>query len=206
MEKKLLFEACVGNYNEAVEAEKRGASRIELCDNLLEGGTTPSYGTIKKAMENIKLPINVIIRPRGGDFVYSKEEFEIMVEDIKICKQFNVNGIVIGCLKKDNTIYEEGLKLLVENAEGLSVTFHMAFDEIDDKKKAIDKLVEYKIDRILSKGGEISATNNLDTLKDLIEYANDRIVIMPGGGVNKDNKYDVANHTGAKEVHGTKIV
>lgn len=206
MEKNLLFEACVGNYNEAVEAEKRGASRIELCDNLLEGGTTPSYGTIKKAMENIKLPINVIIRPRGGDFVYSKEEFEIMVEDIKICKQLNVNGIVIGCLRKDNTIDEEGLKLLVENAEGLSVTFHMAFDEIDDKKKAIDKLVEYKIDRILSKGGEISATNNLDTLKDLIEYANDRIVIMPGGGVNKDNKYDVANHTGAKEVHGTKIV
>lgn len=206
MNRELVFEACVGSYNEAVIAMEKGASRIELCDNLLEGGTTPSYGTIKKSIENINVPINVIIRPRGGSFVYSNEEFEIMIEDIKLCKQMKVNGIVIGVLNKDNKIDEEGLERLLKEANGLSVTYHMAFDEIENKKEAIDKLVEYKVDRILTKGGGVSAPNNIETLKELIKYADGRIILMPGGGVNKDNRDFIANEVNATEVHGTKIV
>ncbi|MGL4773427.1 MAG: copper homeostasis protein CutC [Clostridium sp.] len=202
----MQLEACVGNYEEAVRAYNKGATRIELCDNLLEGGTTPSYGTIKKTINDINVPINVIIRPRGGNFIYSKEEIEIMIEDIKLCNELKVNGIVIGVLDKENKIDELVIKELLKYRENLEVTFHMAFDEIEDKKEAIDKLIELGINRILTKGGEVSALNNLNTIKGLIEYANKKIIIMPGGGVNASNKDEVISTTGAQEVHGTKIV
>lgn len=202
----MIKECCVGSYVEAKEGETNGADRIELCDNLAEGGTTPSYGTIKKSVSTIKVPINVIIRPRGGHFLYSDEEFEIMLEDIKICKDLKVNGIVFGILNSENKIDIEKTKQIVAVAQGLQRTFHMAFDLIEDKKAAIDILVELKIDRILSKGGEKSALNNLECLKELINYAGDRIIIIPGGGVNKDNLAHVIMKTGAKEVHGSKIV
>ncbi|MGL5152615.1 MAG: copper homeostasis protein CutC [Clostridium sp.] len=200
------LECCVGNYKEAVEAFKNGATRIELCDNLVEGGTTPSYGTIKRAVSNIDLPINVIIRPRGGNFIYSREEIEIMKEDINICKSLGVNGIVIGILNENNEINIEDTKSLIEEGGGMEYTFHMAFDEINDKKKAIETLIQLGVHRILTKGGEVSALQNLDTIKDLIAYANKRIIIMPGGGVNTLNRDDVIEYTEATEVHGTKIV
>lgn len=202
----MIYEVCVGNYKEAILAMKKGADRIELCDNLLEGGTTPSYGTIKKAKENIKAPINVIIRPRGGDFIYSKEEKEIMMEDIKICNDLKVNGIVIGALNKQNEIDIDFIKEVLEVNKTKEITFHMAFDEIEDKKKAIDILVSLKIDRVLTKGGMVSAINNLDYIKELISYAEDRIIIMPGGGVNKENRDYVIKKTNSKELHGTKVI
>jgi len=202
----MIYEVCVGNYKEAILAMKKGADRIELCDNLLEGGTTPSYGTIKKAKENIKTPINVIIRPRGGDFIYSKEEKEIMMEDIKICNDLKVNGIVIGALNKQNEIDIDFIKEVLEVNKTKEITFHMAFDEIEDKKKAIDILVSLKIDRVLTKGGMDSAINNLDYIKELISYAEDRIIIMPGGGVNKENRDYVIKKTNSKELHGTKVI
>ena len=202
----MLLEVCVGNYSEAVAAFKNGGNRIELCDNLQEGGTTPSYVTIKKAIENIIIPVNVIIRPRGGDFNYSDEEFEIMKEDIEICKKLKVNGIVFGILNKDNTVDIHRNKILKECAGDLQTTFHMAFDEIEDKKAAIDILADLGIDRILTRGGEIGAPNNVETLKELIEYAGDRIIVMPGGGINSNNREEIEKLTGAKELHGTKIV
>lgn len=203
---KLLLEACVGNYKEALEAYKKGADRIELCQNLLEGGTTPGIGTIKVALKNISIPINVIIRPRGGNFVYSREEVEIMKEDIRICNELGVNGIVIGALKEDNTIDIEVIKDLISVANDLEVTFHMAFDEIENKKKAIDQLVDLNIDRILTKGGKNSAISNLENIKELNKYANNRIIIMPGGGINKDNYKFVHEKTLVNELHGTKII
>ncbi|MEG1150401.1 copper homeostasis protein CutC [Clostridium sp.] len=202
----MLLEVCVGNYVEAMTGFKNGGNRIELCDNLQEGGTTPSYGTVKKVMEDVNIPVNVIIRPRGGDFNYSNDEFEIMKEDINICKELKVNGIVFGILNKDNTIDIHRSKIIKECAGDLEITFHMAFDEIEDKKRAIDELVELGIDRILTKGGSISAPNNVETLKELVQYANDRIIIIPGGGVNSSNRDKMARMTGAKELHGTKIV
>lgn len=203
---KYILEAAVGSYKEAMKAQQLGANRIEYCDNMLEGGTTPSIGSICIAMENLITPINVIIRPRGGDFVYNSEEIEIMKRDIEECKKLNVNGVVIGALTQDNKIDLENIKELVKLAKPLSITFHMAFDEIKNKKEAIDILVLLGVDRILTKGGEDKAERNLHVLKDLIEYADDRIIILPGGGINKDNLEEIGSFTGAKELHGTKIV
>ncbi|MBB1272160.1 copper homeostasis protein CutC [Psychromonas sp. SR45-3] len=202
----MVKECCVGSYIEAKRAYENGANRIELCDNLLEGGTTPSYGTIKNSVSNISIPINVIIRPRSGNFIYSDEEFEIMLDDIKICKDLMVNGIVYGVLNNENKIDVEKVKIIMAAASDLKQTFHMAFDEIENKKEAIDILVSLKVDRILTKGGKNSALENLQCLQKLITYAQDKIIIIPGGGVNKDNLVQVVKETGAKEVHGSKIV
>lgn len=200
-----IYEVCVENYKEAIKAEKSGGSRIELCDNLLEGGTTPSYGTIKKTVESLSIPTMVIIRPRGGDFEYSKDEAYIMLEDIKMCKNLNVHGVVIGALK-DNEIDLELTKRLVEEAKPLSITFHMAFDEIEDKNKAIDELVDLGVDRILTKGGNENALAGKEVLRELVKYADNRIVIMPGKSVNKDNREYILEYTGANEIHGSKVV
>lgn len=200
-----LFEKCVGNYSEAAEAEILGADRIEFCDNLIEGGTTPSYGNIKKVINTLKIPAMVIIRPRGGNFEFSKDEADIMIEDIRMCKELGAYGVVIGALK-GNEIDLELTKRLVEEAKPMKITFHMAFDEIEDKKKAIDELVDLGVDRILTKGGTEDAMAGKDVLKELVEYANDRIIVMPGKGVNKENRDYLLEYTGAKEIHGTKVV
>lgn len=200
-----MYEACVGNYNEAISAFKRGANRIELCDNLMEDGTTPSVGTIKKTIKDVNIPVMVIIRPRGGNFEYSKDEVEIMLEDIQVCKENGAYGVVIGALN-GKEINMDVTKKLVERAKPLSITFHMAFDEIEDKFKAIDQLVELGVDRILTKGGCENALAGRESLKKLVEYANDRIIIMPGKGVNKENRDYILEYTGAKEIHGTKVV
>ncbi|TGY42096.1 copper homeostasis protein CutC [Clostridium sartagoforme] len=200
-----LFEKCVGSYSDAAEAEILGADRIEFCDNLIEGGTTPSYGNIKKVINTLKIPAMVIIRPRGGNFEFSKDEADIMIEDIRMCKELGAYGVVIGALK-ENEIDLELTKRLVEEAKPMKITFHMAFDEIEDKKKAIDELVDLGVDRILTKGGTEDAMAGKDVLKELIEYANDRIIVMPGKGVNKENRDYLLEYTGAKEIHGTKVV
>ncbi|WP_066890008.1 copper homeostasis protein CutC [Clostridium nigeriense] len=200
-----IYEACVGNYNEAVKAEALGAHRIELCDNLLEDGTTPSFGTIKKTINTLKIPVMVIIRPRGGSFEYSKEETEIMLEDIKMCKELGAYGVVIGALK-GKKIDLELTKKLVEEAKPMKITFHMAFDSIENKNEAIDELVDLGVDRILTKGGMENALIGREALKKLVNYANDRIIIMPGKGVNKQNREFILEYTGANEIHGTRVV
>ncbi len=202
----IIREACVGNYKEAKRAYELGADRIELCDNLMEGGTTPSYGTILQAKENLNFNISVIIRPRGGNFVYTEEEISIMEKDIELCKKIEVDGVVFGVLTEDNKIDEEKNKRLIEKAEGLDITFHMAFDEIENSEEAIDTIVRLGVSRILTKGGKDKAINNLDKLKELVECAGDDITILAGGGVTKDNYMEIVNKTGVKEVHGTKIV
>ncbi|MBU3108479.1 copper homeostasis protein CutC [Clostridium gasigenes] len=202
----MILEACVGTYMEVVKAVNNGANRIELCDNLGEGGTTPSYGTIKKTIETINLPINIIIRPRGGNFIYNKEEKEIMFTDIQMCKSLGASGLVIGSLTYDKKVDVEFISKAKVLAGGLNITFHMAFDEIENKKEAIDILVNLKIDRILTKGGTVSALENLESLKELIGYADNRIILIPGAGINENNRDMVIEVTGAKEIHGTKIV
>ena len=200
-----IYEACVGNYLEAIAAEKRGANRIELCDNLMEDGTTPSYGTIKLAVKNTNIPVMVIIRPRGGNFEYSKEEVEIMKEDIKVSKELGAYGVVIGALQ-GKEIDLEATKALMEECEGLSVTFHMAFDEIENKYEAIDQLISLGINRILTKGGKANAIEGKDELKSLSAYADNKIIIMPGKSVTKDNRDYLLEYTNTKEIHGSKVV
>lgn len=204
----MIYEVCVGNYNEAIDGWKRGANRIELCENLKDDGTTPSYGTIKKVVEDVDVPVMVIIRPRGGNFTYSKEEIEIMKMDIEIVKQAGAHGIVIGAIK-DGDIDYDCIGELIDVKGDLDVTFHMAFDELktlDDMKNAIDRLFLLGVNRILTKGGKGDALYNWNSLKKLVEYAENRIIIMPGKGVNKSNRDYILEKTGATEIHGTKVV
>ena len=202
----ILLEACVGCYKEAKKAELQGEDRIELCDNLGEGGTTPSYGTIYLATQNINIPIAVIIRPRGGDFVYSNDEFEIMKKDIVICKELGVETVVFGILNKENKIDIERTKELIDLASGLKVTFHMAFDEIDDKFEALNQLISMNVDRVLTKGCKTCALDGKNTLKNLVEKSDNRITILVGGGVTYKNYKELSNYIGCNEMHGSKIV
>ena len=199
----ILLEACVGCYEEAKRAEMRGADRIELCDNLEEGGTTPSYGTIYLAKKNINIPISVIIRPRGGNFV---DEFEIMKKDIIICKELGVETVVFGILNKNNTIDIDRTRELVDLAQGLKVTFHMAFDEIYDKFKALEQLISIGVDRVLTKGGKDCAEEGKVVLKELVEKSKGKVIILVGGKVTYKNYKTLSEFIGCKEVHGSKIV
>lgn len=203
---ELKLECCVGNFSDAKIADTLGVHRIELCDNLLEGGTTPSLGTILMAKEKLNSDIMVIIRPRGGNFNYSKDEFEIMKKDIIYCKEASVSGVVLGILDDESNIDINRTKELVDMARPMEITFHMAFDEIKDKKTAIDNLIKLGVNRILTKGGAKDAFEGRDCIRELINYSKDRIIIMPGGGVDKDNYNELVNYTGAVEVHGSKIV
>ncbi|MGL5616391.1 MAG: copper homeostasis protein CutC [Sarcina sp.] len=201
----MIYEACVGSFREALEAEKRGASRVELCDNLKDDGTTASFGTIKKTVEKLAIPVMVIIRPRGGNFNYTEDEVEIMIEDIKIVKELKAHGVVIGALKNQELDLKV-VKRLVNEAKGLDITFHMAFDEIKDKYKALEQLIELGVNRVLSKGGNINAIDGKEQLKKLNEFANGRIIIMPGKSVTKENRDFLLQYIGTTEIHGTKIV
>ena len=202
----ILLEGCGGGDKEAKKAELQGADRIELCDNLGEGGTTPSYGTIYLATQNINIPIAVIIRPRGGDFVYSNDEFEIMKKDIVICKELGVETVVFGILNKENKIDIERTKELIDLVSGLKVTFHMAFDEIDDKFEALNQLISMNVDRVLTKGCKTCALDGKNTLKNLVEKSDNRITILVGGGVTYKNYKELSNYIGCNEMHGSKIV
>lgn len=204
---KLLKEACVGDIKEAILAEKNGANRIELCDNLAMGGTTQSLGTIEMAKRLLKIPVNAIIRPRGGNFIYDDIEVEIMKKDILECKRIGINGVVVGMLDSDNNINVEQLKYLLDDIGDLEVTFHMAFDEVNNPFESIGLLSELGINRILTKGGkEGNAIENRDMLKKYIEYSNNGIIILPGSGVTKENAEELQEYTKASELHGTKIV
>ncbi|MGL4358464.1 copper homeostasis protein CutC [Cetobacterium sp.] len=201
----MTLEACVGSYSEALIAIKNGANRIELCENLHEGGTTPSYGTIKKIRE-LAIPAFVMIRPRGGNFNYSKDEIEIMKEDIKICKELGVLGVVFGVLTDDNEIDYTLLKELVTLAKPMSITFHKAIDEIENPEKDILKLAELGIDRILTSGKKSTAFEGAELLNKFISIAQNKIKIIVCGGVTKENFKEINNLIPSCEYHGKKIV
>ncbi len=209
----MILEVCIENGTRIDELIKKGAQRIELCDNLAVGGTTVSYGVAKNVIDrcnanNIK--VMSMIRPRGGNFVYDDNEIFSMLHDIKILKKLGTHGVVFGCLKGDNTLDEKNNVKLIEASEGVDITFHMAFDNIkeNDKLKSIDWLYKNGVKRILTHGNSTSndIIENLQTLKNYINYSNGRIIILPGGGVNKDNYKDIAKFLNVNELHGTKIM
>ena len=202
----MIKEVCVESFSEALAAEKRGADRIELCDNLYLGGTTPSYGTIKMAMEKLTIPAFPIIRPRGGNFHYSKEEIEIMKEDIKICKSLGIKGVVLGVLTADNKVDFETLKELVDLASPMEVTFHKAVDELENPVEVIDRFVEIGVKRILSSGTKETALEGKDILNAMIKKADNRIIILIAGKVTSDNFEEVAAAIPSTEYHGKKII
>ena len=199
---KRIIEICANSAQSCVEAEAGGASRVELCAAIPEGGTTPSYGEIKTAQAlTSKVDINVIIRPRGGDFLYTEAEVQSMLMDIELCKQLKVHGVVFGCLTKEGEIDVPLMRRLIEAAKPLSVTCHRAFDVCKDPFKALEELIELGCDRILTSGQQSNAVKGIPLLKQLVEKAGDRIIIMPGCGVRENNVAQIEAETGAKEFH-----
>ncbi|GGI26426.1 copper homeostasis protein CutC [Pedobacter mendelii] len=199
----LGLEICANGYESALAAQIGGAKRVEFCDNLAEGGTTPSYGQIALAKKNLNIEVWPIIRPRGGDFLYSDIEFELIKEDIKICKSLICDGIVIGILQSNGSIDKARCARLVELAKPLPVAFHRAFDMTNDIEKALEDLIDLGIVRVLSSGGANSAIEGVETLAKLIKQANGRISIMPGAGINENNIQELIDKTGATEFHAS---
>jgi copper homeostasis protein len=182
-------------------AQAAGAHRIELCDNPFEGGTTASYGFIKTARENLSIELYPIIRPRGGDFLYSEIEFEVMKADIENCKSLGCDGVVIGILNADGTVDKKRCKQLVEIAHPMKVTFHRAFDRTNDPFKAMEDIISIGCERILTSGQKNLAIDGEELLNKLVKQSNNRIIIMPGSGVNSDNIEILVKNTNATEFH-----
>lgn len=197
----ILIEACVNSVASALEAEKGGARRIELCDNLLEGGTTPSAASIQLAGKILTIDVNVIIRPRGGDFCYSDIEFEVMKSDILAAKELAAEGVVIGILDVNGRVDKKRTQKLIELARPMSVTFHRAFDMTSDPFQALHDLIDLKVDRILTSGQKNTALEGVKLISALVEEAEDRVIIMPGCGITAENIQKLADQTGAREFH-----
>ena len=195
------IEICTNSVTSCLEAQKGGAYRVELCAGIPEGGTTPSYGEIAVAREMLSIKLNVIIRPRGGDFLYSDVEHQAMLRDIEIAKELGVDGVVIGCLTADGEIDIERNKELIDAAKGMNVTFHRAFDMCKDPFKSLEQIISLGCERILTSGQQPTAIEGVSLLKELVEKAGNRIIIMPGSGVNEDNIETLAKETNAKEFH-----
>jgi copper homeostasis protein len=202
------LEICVDNIESALNAQEAGAHRVELCNNLSEGGTTPSFGTISSARNNLTIALHVLIRPRGGDFLYTDVEYDIMRRDIDTCGETGVDGIVIGILEKSGEIDIERTAKLIESARPMSVTFHRAFDLCSDPIKGLEDIIDSGADRLLTSGQKDKAQDGQELINQLIIKARDRIIIMPGSGINDKNIDLIAWGTGAKEFHltGRKII
>jgi copper homeostasis protein len=202
----MVFEVCVDSVESAAAAEKGGAARVELCCALLEGGLTPSAGAIALARKNLRIGLNVIIRPRGGDFLYTASEHQVMLEDVGTAKELGADGVVIGVLTASGDVDVERTRALVERARPMSVTFHRAFDMTRDPFAALEALVGLGIDRVLTSGQEESALEGLDLLRELVSRASDRIVVMVCGNLTEKNVARIAKETKAKELHVTGFV
>ena len=197
------LEICVDNSESAFIAQEAGADRVELCDNLTEGGTTPSLGTILTVRKDLKIALNVIIRPRGGDFMYSDTEIEIMKKDIEICREIGADGVVLGILKRDGNIDVERTSELIKLARPMSVTFHRAFDMCYDPVKGLKDIIKTGADRLLTSGHKNSAYEGLDLIAGMVKQADGRIIIMAGGGINLSNIERVIKRSNAAEFHLT---
>lgn len=189
------------NIESTLLAQFAGAHRIELCDNPGEGGTTPSYGFIKAARKRLHVDLYPIIRPRGGDFFYIDEEFEVMKTDVQVCKELGCDGVVIGILNPDGTVDKKRCSELIQIAYPMGITFHRAFDRVNDASQALEDIIEIGCERILTSGLVPNALDGAETLAALMKQADKRIIIMPGSGVRSDNIIELAQKTGATEFH-----
>lgn len=198
------LEIAVFSVEAAVTALKAGAHRIEFCENPQEGGTTPSYGSLKTLRSFTTQPVFPIIRPRGGDFLYSRSEFEVMKSDLLIVKELGYLGAVIGLLNADGSIDTNRTKELVDIAgPSMQISFHRAFDRCKDPIKSLEDIIATGCKRILTSGQVPNAVDALPLLKKLVEHAGDRIIIMPGSGVRSNNIKEIIQATGAKEIHSS---
>ena len=206
--KKAILEVCAFHIDSCIIAERAGAARVELCDNPVEGGTTPSYGTIKRTREKISILLYPILRPRSGNYWYSEEEFDILKEDIAMCKQLGCDGISVGIQTITANIDAERLKRIVEWASPMGVTCNRVFDCVPDPFKALEDIISCGCERILTSGQKSAAPDGTELLSKLVAQAGSRIIIMPGAGVNASNIAKLKEETGANEFHSSarKIV
>ena len=195
------FEICANSVASCIAAQEGGADRVELCAGIPEGGTTPSYGMIRNARQAISIGLNVIIRPRGGDFLYTEEEITEMVYDIEAARSLGADGLVFGCLTPEGNVDKKLMKRLMDAAGNIPVTFHRAFDHCRDPFKALEDIIELGCVRILTSGCRPTAFEGVELLAQLVEKAGDRIIIMPGCGVNENNIGQIARLSGAREFH-----
>lgn len=201
--KKITLEICAASVASCIAAQEGGADRIELCDNLLEGGTTPGYATILTAREKVSIALYPIIRPRGGDFLYDETEFSIMKKDIQLCKQAGCDGVVIGLLTPAGKVDKERTRELVELAWPMGVTFHRAFDMTDDPFEALEDIISTGCERILTSGQRNTAPEGAALIAQLVTKAAGRISIMAGSGVREHNIAELVKTSGATEFHTT---
>jgi copper homeostasis protein len=198
---ELLVEVCVDSLESALAAERGGAHRVELCSSLLEGGITPSAGLIATARQKISIALHVMIRSRGGDFYYSDDEFAAMQRDVLMAKQLAADGVVFGMLDLDGKVDITRTRQLVDLTRPLRVTFHRAFDMSADLRQSVEHIVETGADRILTSGGAPTALEAAATLRDLVEAAGKRVIIMACGGIDDQNIRTIVTKTGVREIH-----
>jgi copper homeostasis protein len=203
MSDDIVLEICAGSVTSSLAAQAGGAQRVEFCDNLLEGGTTPSFGQLAAARDRLWITLNAIIRPRGGDFLYSELEFEVMERDVLACRKIGVDGIVIGLLNQDGSIDIPRTKRLVELAGTMPVTFHRAFDVARDPQQALEDIISTGCTRLLSSGQAATALEGAALLNQLQQQAGDRLIVMPGAGVRGNNIGELVQKTGCREFHSS---
>lgn len=198
----MQIEICAANIGSAVNAQKGGADRIELCSELAVGGITPSYGMIKEVLNLIQIPVFVLIRPRSGDFCYSDDEFAAMKTDIEICKELGCAGIVSGILNPDLTIDKTRTKELIELSRPLEFTFHRAFDRLADPEKGLNELIDLGANRVLTSGQQLTAEEGFELLMRLKDLAGNQVKILPGGGISPENAM-IFKENGFQEIHAS---
>jgi copper homeostasis protein len=199
--KAILVEACVDSVESARAAERGGADRLELCDNLVEGGTTPSAGMILECRAEVRIPIYVMIRPRGGDFLYSGLELAVMERDITLAQELGADGVVFGLLTSAGKVDDRRTGRMVSRSFPLDVTFHRAIDVARDPLEALDRLIDLGVDRVLTSGGRAKALSGAKVIKAMVDRARGRIGILAGSGINERNAAQIVKRTGVGEVH-----
>ncbi|MBQ7461152.1 MAG: copper homeostasis protein CutC [Bacteroidaceae bacterium] len=198
----MVLEVCCGDLQSVRAAKEGGAHRVELCRALDVDGLTPSQAMMEEAI-GLGLPVQVLIRPREGDFVYSKDEVEGMLRDIRLAKRLGANGVVIGALMPDGSIDEDTIRRLVDEAEGLSITFHRAFDVCREPFEALEQIISLGCHRLLTSGQAATAEQGIPLIKKLVAQSAGRLIIMPGAGINVNNALRILSETGANEIHGS---
>ncbi len=197
----VMVEVCLDSADAALAAQRGGADRVELCDNLIEGGTTPSAGMIAAARGAIDIALQVMIRPRGGDFCYSPLEVEAMLHDLAVARDLGADGVVFGALRPDGTIDREICARLIAAAQPLAVTFHRAFDMTRDPLAALATLIELGVDRLLTSGQQATVLEGSELIAELVARSRERLIVMPGCGVTAHNMARILAETGAREIH-----
>ena len=197
----VLLESCVDSVGSARAAESGRAGRVELCADLAQGGTTPSAGAISRCVESLRIPVVVMIRPRGGDFLYDSEELEVMRRDIPMARTLEAGGVACGALRPDGTVDVDAMAMLLDEARPMAMTFHRAFDATCDLVRSLDALISLGIQRVLTSGGTAAAADSMPMIRDLVTRAGDEITVMAGGGLRPHNVRSLVEGTGVREVH-----